>query len=261
MRDSSVRECPEAFVGDLSSPRAIHTLVLGATTELGAIQGLPVHGTVEVADGRVKIVSLSRSTVLEPATVRLRIEESLQNHVPPVVPGWSVEFGLVVVRELCDSFQIDLFSQERDARFDRERLSRLLTRLQPEGGLRVVQPLAVGAHKNSQLCSFCSVPGEVLVLGREKQICDRCILLAADIVGDAEDENKQVGPIHPDFSCGFCGRQQAAVRQLVTGPRVFICDECTATCVDLLKDKATQLSKTETLIRIQFPHDKRSEDR
>ncbi|MBQ1396728.1 MAG: ATP-dependent Clp protease ATP-binding subunit ClpX [Eubacterium sp.] len=36
--------------------------------------------------------------------------------------------------------------------------------------------------------------------------------------------------------CSFCGKPQSAVRRLIAGPGVYICDECVGMCSDLLKD-------------------------
>jgi hypothetical protein len=37
--------------------------------------------------------------------------------------------------------------------------------------------------------------------------------------------------------CSFCGKSQHEVRKLIAGPTVFICDECTILCLDVLKDE------------------------
>ena len=29
-----------------------------------------------------------------------------------------------------------------------------------------------------------------------------------------------------DFHCSFCGKRRREVRKLISGPRVFICDDC-----------------------------------
>lgn len=36
------------------------------------------------------------------------------------------------------------------------------------------------------------------------------------------------------FYCGFCGKGQHEVTQLIAGPTVFICNECVELCVDVL---------------------------
>ena len=36
--------------------------------------------------------------------------------------------------------------------------------------------------------------------------------------------------------CSFCNKDQAAVRKLIAGPKVCICDECVAVCVEMIKD-------------------------
>ena len=43
------------------------------------------------------------------------------------------------------------------------------------------------------------------------------------------DENKQL-------RCSFCGKPQSQVSRLVAGPDVYICDECIAICLDILKE-------------------------
>jgi hypothetical protein len=37
--------------------------------------------------------------------------------------------------------------------------------------------------------------------------------------------------------CNFCGKKQNEVKNLVAGPRVYICDECITLCVDMLREK------------------------
>jgi ATP-dependent Clp protease ATP-binding subunit ClpX len=47
-----------------------------------------------------------------------------------------------------------------------------------------------------------------------------------------------------EFHCSFCGKQRREVRKLISGPRVFICDECVTLCNDILsKEEAAQRPK------------------
>lgn len=39
-------------------------------------------------------------------------------------------------------------------------------------------------------------------------------------------------PLH----CSFCGKSQHEVRKLIAGPTTFICDECTALCMDIINE-------------------------
>lgn len=39
------------------------------------------------------------------------------------------------------------------------------------------------------------------------------------------------------LSCSFCAKTQHEVKRLVAGPAVFICDECAAVCVDVVKEE------------------------
>ena len=40
----------------------------------------------------------------------------------------------------------------------------------------------------------------------------------------------------PNASCSFCGQRREQVRKLISGPRVFICDECVGLCVGILEE-------------------------
>ena len=40
--------------------------------------------------------------------------------------------------------------------------------------------------------------------------------------------------------CSFCGKNQYEVRKLIAGPTVFICDECTEICVDIIKEDSKE---------------------
>ncbi len=36
--------------------------------------------------------------------------------------------------------------------------------------------------------------------------------------------------------CSFCGKSQHEVKRIVAGPSVFICDECVATCMEIMRE-------------------------
>lgn len=38
----------------------------------------------------------------------------------------------------------------------------------------------------------------------------------------------------PVLRCSFCNKDQTAVRKLIAGPNVCICDECVSVCVDII---------------------------
>jgi hypothetical protein len=45
------------------------------------------------------------------------------------------------------------------------------------------------------------------------------------------------------YRCSFCGKAQTEVKTLVSGPGVFICDECVQLCQDIIaKQTATVVS-------------------
>ncbi len=54
--------------------------------------------------------------------------------------------------------------------------------------------------------------------------------------------------------CSFCGKNQFEVKKLIAGPTVFICDECTEICLDIIKEEANE--KTEEMVSlIPMPKD------
>jgi ATP-dependent Clp protease ATP-binding subunit ClpX len=40
------------------------------------------------------------------------------------------------------------------------------------------------------------------------------------------------------YRCSFCGKSQTEVKMLVSGPGVFICDECVERCQEIIEKKA-----------------------
>ena len=37
--------------------------------------------------------------------------------------------------------------------------------------------------------------------------------------------------------CSFCGKPQEAVKKIIAGPGVFICDECVSLCTDIIDEE------------------------
>jgi len=50
------------------------------------------------------------------------------------------------------------------------------------------------------------------------------------------------------LNCSFCGKSQHAVRKLIAGPSVYICDECVEICLDIIREEAP-IWKVLTLLR------------
>ena len=64
----------------------------------------------------------------------------------------------------------------------------------------------------------------------------------------AEESDKK------SLHCSFCGKNQFEVKKLIAGPTVFICDECTEICLDIIKEEAKE--KTEEMVSlIPMPKD------
>ena len=100
---------------------------------------------------------------------------------------------------------------------------------------------------NATVCSFCGkredeVQG--LVPGPSAVICDGCLDLCRDIIGEEEESEKNAGSQQrqlqldrPAISCAFCGRAEAEVHRLIVGLKVCICDECIRRCSDFLAER------------------------
>jgi hypothetical protein len=49
------------------------------------------------------------------------------------------------------------------------------------------------------------------------------------------------------YRCSFCGKAQTEVKTLVSGPGVFICDECVELCQEIIAKKAATAVSTQTV--------------
>ena len=48
-----------------------------------------------------------------------------------------------------------------------------------------------------------------------------------------------------ELCCSFCGKPQSQVRRLISGPDVYICDECVELCIDLMNEKDLEAAEAE----------------
>lgn len=72
----------------------------------------------------------------------------------------------------------------------------------------------------------------------------RARALAAEAQRDRTLASMGVG-IH----CSFCGKNRTQVLKLISGPRVFICDECVGLCVDILDEALVRRWDYESIAR------------
>lgn len=114
-------------------------------------------------------------------------------------------------------------------------------------------------------CSFCGKRrGEVrkLISGPRVFICNECVVLCREIIGprpppqadapdrsgrttidlpaqavpDDEDVTAETRP--PDEQhCSFCNKPRTEVARLVTGPTLYICDQCVELAEDIIADE------------------------
>ena len=49
------------------------------------------------------------------------------------------------------------------------------------------------------------------------------------------------------YRCSFCGKAQTEVKTLVSGPGVFICDECVELCQEIIAKEAATAVSTQTV--------------
>lgn len=112
-------------------------------------------------------------------------------------------------------------------------------------------------------CSFCGKRRhEVrkLISGGRVFICNECVVRCRDILGPPpaaaetgeperttgdlpaqallDDEDVTADKKPPDEQhCSFCNRLKTEVAKLVTGPTVYICNECIILCEDILAEE------------------------
>ena len=55
--------------------------------------------------------------------------------------------------------------------------------------------------------------------------------------------------------CSFCGKSETAVKRLIAGPGVFICDECVSLCTEILDDSVTMTDDFNDPIAILKPEE------
>ena len=51
--------------------------------------------------------------------------------------------------------------------------------------------------------------------------------------------------------CSFCGKSQKAVKRLIAGPSVYICDECVALCNGILESHPPRANEPERLQELE----------
>jgi ATP-dependent Clp protease ATP-binding subunit ClpX len=55
------------------------------------------------------------------------------------------------------------------------------------------------------------------------------------------------------MSCSFCGRNKENVQKLISGPNVFICNDCVNVCNDILKEETGSEKPKETALNLPIP--------
>ena len=84
-------------------------------------------------------------------------------------------------------------------------------------------------------CSFCGkTQDEVrkLIASPTVRICNECIDLCNDIIAEEADDTNDADDVTGDreLRCSFCGKHEAEVGKLFSGPTVYICKECIDRC-------------------------------
>jgi len=58
------------------------------------------------------------------------------------------------------------------------------------------------------------------------------------------------------FRCSFCGKSQTEVKKLISGPGVFICDECVELCLPIVAAKPKSRGAPNSLLPDNAPTEK-----
>lgn len=65
----------------------------------------------------------------------------------------------------------------------------------------------------------------------------------------SNENNEQAANLY----CSFCGKNQEQSKKLIAGPKVYICDECVALCLDILREEESSVSSGD--IKLLSPKD------
>jgi class 3 adenylate cyclase len=81
---------------------------------------------------------------------------------------------------------------------------------------------------------------------------DSAVYHLRDLLYKEDTENTRNGTERKlTLYCSFCGKSQHEVRKLIAGPTVFICDECTELCDDIVIEETFP---DRVVIRVNIPH-------
>jgi ATP-dependent Clp protease ATP-binding subunit ClpX len=58
-----------------------------------------------------------------------------------------------------------------------------------------------------------------------------------------------------ELYCSFCGKSQREVKKLIAGPAVYICDECTGLCSEIIAEEASKQEIKTGLTNLPKPHE------
>ncbi len=61
-----------------------------------------------------------------------------------------------------------------------------------------------------------------------------------------------------ELYCSFCGKSQREVKKLIAGPAVYICDECTGLCSEIIAEEASKQEIKTGLTSLPKPHEIKS---
>lgn len=50
--------------------------------------------------------------------------------------------------------------------------------------------------------------------------------------------NAKPAPVDKTLFCSFCGKSQHAIKKLIAGPGIFICNECVTLCAQIIADNS-----------------------
>jgi late competence protein required for DNA uptake (superfamily II DNA/RNA helicase) len=107
-------------------------------------------------------------------------------------------------------------------------------------------------QENELRCSFCGSYQSLvkkLIAGPGVNICDQCVELGQEILDEeqnelvpefiAEHEKADDSKVSKDSrsKCSFCGKTSAQVVRLISGPGVFICNECVELCQEIVAEE------------------------
>jgi C4-type Zn-finger protein len=105
----------------------------------------------------------------------------------------------------------------------------------------------MGSKARAYLCNECVYLREDMLIAKERNEGKQLTTFVRWLSGRAMSEGEELPYRKHSMTCAFCAKDRKEVSYLISGPAVYICNECVYLCEDILI--AEERKKTSWLRR------------